>query len=203
MSTRNSEQTNNSNHVLSDFLMSISQHALAARRVEQLDGISGRYRERLDNLIDAHDEDFSQWQDQWPVNLVQSLARCAVKGRQAEVEASQLRQLSFFYDRGLKILEQIPNWAGTIIVAASISGDPIIQRSTYQKRGADYNRYTNDDSLATAQGILRSDSILDTDNTTLLLRTAENVFRRRRFGVPLLNPDTLEPQVTLRVADSH
>ena len=195
------EQITDPNQVLSDFLMSLSQHVVNDRRVGTAEQSSDWYRETEDILINAHDVEFSQGEDQWPEDLLLRVARCAVKGRRAEVEAKELRQPSFLYDRGLQILDQIPNWAGIIIVAASISGDKIIQRSSY-KPWHNYKYYINEGAQATAQGILRSDSILDTDNTTLLLRTTENVFRRRRYSVPLLDPITLEPQVTLRVAES-
>ena len=202
MSRRNSEQTNNANHMLRYFLFNVSQNAKTARRVEQLKQLSHDSLDSLSSLIDSHDEDFSRGQDQWPDGLVHNLAQLAVKGHYAEVEANELRQPPFLYDRGMKILERIPNWAGIMIVADSISGDPIFKGRTYRNRSGPYNYYTIDKPLATAQGILRSDSILDIDDTTLLLRTTENVFRRRRFMVPLIDPVSLEPQVTLRVAES-
>lgn len=201
MSKRGFEHTADPNQVLSDFLRGVSRYAINARRVEQLDYLSGRYRKRLDGLIDGHSEEFKRWEDQWPDPLIRNLASLAIKGRQAEVEANRRRQPPFLYASGLKILDRLPNWSELTIVATSLSDDPIIETSHYPTSKAYF--YYDDTKLTEVAGKLHVDTILETDDTTLVLLAQNGKFGHRydRYHVPLLDEATLNPQVTLRVAD--
>ncbi|MEO8105283.1 MAG: hypothetical protein ABI602_03010 [Candidatus Saccharibacteria bacterium] len=201
MPNQHIEKTPDPNQVLSDFLKSVSRYAVNARRVEQLDYLSGRYRKKLDDLIDGQGEKLHRWEDTWSEPLIRNLASLAIKGRQAEVEANKRRQPPFLYARGLKILDRLPNWAGMTIEAASISGDPIIEQSHFPSSGAYF--YYDETRLTEAAGQLHGDNILEPDDTTLVLLAPNGRYGHRhdRFHVPLLNEATLQPQVTLRVAD--